>query len=156
MSATATAEPIVQASASTQERYILTQVGSWVLVFPTRWVAEIFRVQRSRILDLPFYQSLMIGVTHHNSQILPLVSAHQVLQTEEIILRETSTIIHLNRQADSLENVGIVVDKALGSKSLEQLPPSLLTTTALHPQETDSMVLFQSDWLPSELWHPQT
>lgn len=153
MSATTT--PIVQNSTSKQERYILTQVGSWVLVFPNRWVTEILRIQRSRILDLPVYQSLLIGVTHHNSQILPLVSAHQVLQTEEMSLRETSTIIHLSNDAGSLSNVGIVVDKALGGTSQDQLPPTLLTTTELHPQDTDSMVFFQPDWFPPNLWHPQ-
>ena len=147
--------PMVQNSTSKQERYILTQVGSWVLVFPNRWVTEIFRIQRSRVLDLPVYQSPLIGVTHHNSQILPLVSAHQVLQAEEISLRETSTIIHLSHEAGSLSNVGVVVDKAIGGTRQDQLPPGLLTTTELHPQDTNSMVFFQPDWFPAHLWHPQ-
>jgi len=138
-----------------QERYILTQVGSWVLVFPTRWVAEILRVQRSRILDLPFYSAPLLGVTHHNSQILPLVSAHQVLQTEETHLRDTSTIIHLSDHAGSLSNVGLVVDKAVGSSNRDQLPAPLFETTALHPQGTSGMVLCQVDWFASQLWHPQ-
>lgn len=155
MSAIATTEPTVHSSAARKERYILTQVGSWVLVFPTRWVAEIFRVQRSRILDLPFYQSPLIGVTHHNSQIVPLASAHHVLQTEENSLRETVTILQFSSAAGTLANMGIVVDKALGSASREQLPPSLLTTQALHPQDTDLMVRFQPDWFPPDLWHPQ-
>lgn len=155
MSATATTEPIVYSSTSIKERYILTQVGSWVLVFPARWVAEIFRVQRSRILDLPFYQSPLVGVTHHNSQIIPLTSAHQVLQTTENTLRETVTVLQLSHEAERLANMGIIVDKALGSASKEELPPTVLTTQALHPPDTDSKVLFQPDWFPLDLWHPQ-
>lgn len=155
MSAAATTEPIVYSSASIKERYILTQVGAWVLVFPARWVAEIFRVQRSRILDLPFYQSPLVGVTHHNSQIIPLTSAHQVLKTQENTLRETVTVLQLSHEAGRLANMGIIVDKVLGSTSKEQLPPAVLTTQALHPPDTDSQVLFQPDWFPSDLWHPQ-
>ncbi|WP_299416167.1 chemotaxis protein CheW [Acaryochloris sp. IP29b_bin.148] len=140
---------------SQHDRYILTQVGSWVLVLPTRWVTEILRVQRSRILALPFYSAPLIGVTHHNSHILPLVSAYQVLQTEEANLRETSTIIHLSEAAGSLQNVGLVVDKALGSKSREMLPDALFETTALHPEGTAGMVCLQNDWFSPDLWHPQ-
>lgn len=153
MSAITVTAPITPASK--QERYILTQVGPWVLVFPTRWVAEILRVQRSRILDLPFYAAPLLGVTHHNSQILPLVSAHQVLQAEETHLRDTSTIIHLSDHAGTLSNVGLVVDKAVGSANRDQLPAPLFETTALHPEGTSGMVLCQDDWFASELWHPQ-
>ncbi|ABW26144.1 chemotaxis protein CheW [Acaryochloris marina] len=155
MSATATTESIVSSSASIKERYILTQVGAWVLIFPARWVAEIFRIQRSQILDLPFYQSPLSGVTHHNSQIIPLASAHQVLQTQENTLRETVTVLQLNRKAERLTNMGIIVDRTLGSASKEQLSPSVLTSQALYPQGTDSQVLFQPDWFPPDLWHPQ-
>lgn len=155
MSATATTESIVYSSASIKERYILTQVGAWVLVFPARWVAEIFRVQRSRILDLPFYQSPLVGVTHHNSQIIPLASAHQVLQTKENTLRETVTVLQLSHETEKLANMGIMIDKAIGSASEEQLAPSVLSTQVLHPQDTDSQVLFQPAWFPSDAWHPQ-
>jgi len=155
MSATVTTEPITSSSASIKERYILTQVGVWVLIFPARWVAEIFRAQRSRILELPFYQSPLVGVTHHNSQIIPLTSAHQVLQTQENTLRETVTVLQLSDEVGRLANMGIIVDKTLGSASKEQLSPFVLTTQTLHPQDTDSQVLFQLEWFPSDLWDPQ-
>lgn len=155
MSAIATIESTAYSSASIQGRFILTQVDSRVMVFPARWVAEIFRVQRSRILGLPFYQSPLIGVTHHNSQIVPLASAHRVLQAEENTLRETVTILQLSSEADPLTNMGIIVDKVLGSASRDQLPPAMLTTPALNPEDASSVVLFQPDWFPPDLWHPQ-
>jgi chemotaxis signal transduction protein len=142
-------------STSKQERYILTQVGSWVLVFPSLWVAEIFRIERSQLLPLPTYPSPLIGVIHHNSQILPLVSTHQILQTEETNRRETAIVIHLTHQASTLSNVGLVIDKALGSASYDQLPAPLFATSALHPEDTSGMVLCQPDWFASDLWHPQ-
>ncbi|NJM64644.1 MAG: chemotaxis protein CheW [Acaryochloris sp. RU_4_1] len=155
MSVITTAAFTVSDSTSKQERYILTQVGSWVLVFPSRWVAEIFRVERSQILDLPAYPSPLIGVIHHNSQILPLVSTHQILQTEETNRRETAVIIHLTHPASTLSNVGLVIDKALGSASHDQLPAPLFATSALHPEGTSGMVLCQPDWFTPDLWHPQ-
>ena len=36
------------------DRFILTQVAESTLVFPAAWVAEIIRIDRSQILDLPF------------------------------------------------------------------------------------------------------
>ncbi|WP_299493670.1 hypothetical protein [Acaryochloris sp. IP29b_bin.137] len=155
MSATTPTHPTVHSSISINERYILTQAGSWVLVFSARWVSEIFRVPRSRILALPFYQSPLMGVTHHNSHIIPLASAHHLLQTEENTLRETVTILKLSSAAGTLAHMGIVVDKTLGSSSQDQLPPAILTTPSRHPQDTNSMVLFQTDWFPPDLWHPQ-
>lgn len=155
MSAIATTEPSAHSAISIKERYIQAQVGTKELVFPARWVAKIFRIQRSSILDLPFYPLPLLGVAHYNSQIVPLASAHHLLQTEENTLRETVTVLQLSSEAGTTANIGIVVDKTLGSVSSAQLPPSIFTTPTLPSQDKNIPVLFQSDWFPSDLWHPQ-
>lgn len=165
MSSMAIAQPIVHSPTSIQERFILTQVGTRVLVFPAPWVAEIFRVPRSHVLDLPFYQAPLMGVTYHNSQIIPLASSHAVLQMEENNLREMLPILQLSHEVGLLANMGIMVDKALGSSSREQLPSSLFSAQAPDPQDPhsqniesqdmESMVLFQPEWFPKDLWYPQ-
>jgi hypothetical protein len=53
------------------DRFILTQVERFTLVFPAVWVAEILRLDRSQILDLPFYDPLMVGIINHNGRITP-------------------------------------------------------------------------------------
>src|SRR5689334_20224029 len=59
---------------SFQSRYIVTQVGPQKIGFPSQWVAEIMLVERSQILKLPFYNSRLLGVVHHQGSIIPLVT----------------------------------------------------------------------------------
>ena len=131
---------------SLQSRYLLTQVGQQQLVFPSRWVSEIMMIERSQVLNLPFYDQALLGVVHHNGNIVPLLSAHSLLVealSQDIrfkALRETLTAIHLNTTATGLAGVGIVVDQVIGSLTRDQIAEKRL---------------FQLSDIPDKLWQPR-
>jgi hypothetical protein len=54
--------PVVGAVFDLEQRFILTQVEQLTLVLPATWVTEIIRIDRSQILDLPFYDPLLVGI----------------------------------------------------------------------------------------------
>ena len=131
------------------DRFILTQVERQTLVFPATWVAEILRIEKSQILDLPFYDSLLVGVANHNSQIIPLIIGARLLKLEHS-LPERLIVVRLNENATRLENVGIIVDRAIGSSTRDQLPSELFITN-----DADDMVMMRSLLVPIRLWQPQ-
>ncbi len=130
-----------------RDRYLLTQVADLTLVFAAATVAEIIRVEKSKILTLPFYSVQVAGVVNHNGQLIPLISAHSLLQQVPTRNQEIWTVIRL--QSDD-GNIGIVVDRAIGSTTKKQLPPPLFTD-----RKVDSLVLMTSQLLPTKIWHPQ-
>jgi chemotaxis signal transduction protein len=148
-------------SVSPSERYILTQVGTQQLVFPSHWVAEILLVERSQILSLPFYAPMLLGVVHHHGRIIPLVAIWQVLEDATAPTRETLSVVQLNSAATGLAGVGIVVDRASDNRSREQLPADLFDSTASlenpesAPERPPFMQLFHPKLLGDNLWHPQ-
>ncbi|XGV97974.1 MAG: hypothetical protein ACAF41_03370 [Leptolyngbya sp. BL-A-14] len=130
---------------TSQRRYMLTQVGQQSLVFPSHWVSEIMLIERSQILNLPFYDRALLGLAHYNSNIVPLLSA-QLLLTETSghdvrskTLKETLTTIRLSVAVDGLTGVGIVVDHVVGSFT--------------HERVTNQRFFQRSD-VPSHLWQP--
>ena len=131
---------------SLQSRYLLTQVGQQQLIFPSLWVSEIMLIERSQVLNLPFYDRTLLGVVHHNGNIVPLLSAHRLLvetlsQDGRLkALRETLTAIQLNPAASGLAGVGIVVDQVIGSLTRDQI---------------GEQRLFQLSDLPGHLWQPR-
>jgi chemotaxis signal transduction protein len=136
-------------------RYILTQVDQCTLVFPAAWVTEIVRIERSQVLELPFYDPLLLGIVHQNGGIVPLVSTHRLLQQEQATLRETFMIVRLSSATGRLANLGLVIDRALGMSSQTELPPALFESSpAIMPGTTD-MVLINPEWMPPTLWQPQ-
>lgn len=144
-------------STTLAERYILTQVGPETLIFPAVWVAEIVRIERSQILELPFYDPLVIGIVHHNASVMPLVSAYQLLQQEQPILRELLMVLRLSDVTGSLANLGLVIDRALGSSSRAELPPALFAASAASDDKpsADRMALLNPDWFSPQRWQPQ-
>jgi chemotaxis signal transduction protein len=134
---------------SLADRFILTQVERQTLVFPATWVAEILRIDRSQILDLPFYDGLLLGVANHNGQIIPLIVGANLLQLEPL-LPERLVVVRLNENATRLENVGIIVDRAIGSTTRDQLPSELFITN-----NADDMVMMRSLLVPIRLWQPK-
>jgi chemotaxis signal transduction protein len=130
-----------------RDRYLLTQVADLTLVFAAATVTEIIRVEKSKILALPFYSVQVAGVVNHNGQLIPLLSAHSLLQQVPTRNQEIWTVIRL--QADE-GNIGIVIDRAIGSTTKKQLPPPLFTD-----RKVDSLVLMTSQLLPSKIWQPQ-
>lgn len=134
------------------DRFILAQVQSITLVIPAAWVAEIFQVERSQILALPFYSPLLVGITHQSGQILPLLSTHRLLTTEPALLKESSMVIKLGDAAGSLSQIGLIIDRVLGSKIRTELPNSVFLE-APHSSKA-AMKLLIPEMISADLWQP--
>ncbi|AFY95798.1 chemotaxis protein CheW [Chamaesiphon minutus] len=134
-----------------EDRFILTQVTGLTLVFPATWVAEIVRIDRSQILDLPFYDRLLVGIVHHNGLVMPLIAAARLLSAPKSALPERAIVVRLNETQERLGNVGIIVDRAIGSTTGRELPPDIFSTSG-----SGSMVMMQSHLVPGNLWQPQS
>jgi CheW-like domain len=134
------------------DRFILAQVQSITLVIPAIWVAEIFRVERSQILPLPFYSPLIVGITHQGGQVLPLLSAHSLLTAELVLPRENSMVVKLGDAAGSLAQVGLVIDRTLGSQSRTALPSAIFLESPQFPQT--EMMLLRPEMVSADLWQP--
>lgn len=146
---------------STQsDRFILTQVQSITLVIPAAWIADVFRVERSQVLSLPFYSALLVGITHQGGRVLPLLSAHSLLQAESLSLkgshafslRENNMVVKLSDAAGALAQVGLVVDRTLGSQPRAELPAAVFSKSPQSPNE--AMVLLRPEMVGPELWQP--
>jgi chemotaxis signal transduction protein len=142
--------PAIAEQSSLADRFILTQVDRQTLVFPATWVTEILRIDRSQILDLPFYDSLLVGVANYNGRMTPLVAAARLLELENFVVPERLMVVRLNEAAGQLENVGIIVDRAIGSSSRAELAPELFTS-----KRSGEKVLMRSSLVPTSLWQPQ-
>jgi chemotaxis signal transduction protein len=129
------------------DRYFLSQVAKRTLVFAASTITEIIRVEKSKILVLPFYSEMVSGVINYQGYILPLVSAHSILQEDAPIGRELLTAIRLQTEDG---NVGVIVDRALGSTTKQQLPAALFQ----YHQDND-LVLMTKQLIPSAIWQPQ-
>ena len=134
---------------SLADRFILTQIERQTLVFPATWVAEILRIDRSQILGLPFYDDLLLGVANYNGQIIPLIIGARLLQLEHSS-PERLVVVRLNENATRLENVGIIVDRAIGSSTRDRLPSELFITNS-----ADDMVMMRSLLVSIRLWQPK-
>ena len=132
------------------DRFILTEIERFTLVFPAVWVAEIVRIERSQILDLPFYDPLLTGIVHHNGMIIPLIAAAGLLKVAQLGMHERSTVIRLNEAAGSLANIGVVVDRALGTSNRQDLPSDLFTTAT-----AGLMIMMRPELIPPGLWQPR-
>ena len=134
------------------DRFILTQVAESTLVFPAAWVAEIIRIDRSQILDLPFYHPLLIGIINYQSQVMPLIAAAKFLKTSEpFVIKERLIVIRLNQAAGELANIAVIVDRAIGASTRNELPFELFERSNI----TSKMVLMCPELIPSNLWQPQ-
>ena len=132
------------------DRFILTQIEQQTLVFPAIWVAEILRIDRSQILNLPFYDALLVGIANYNGQMTPLIAAARILELEQYSVPEQVIVVRLNRSAGELENVGIIVNRVVGSITGSELPTDLLATS-----RAGTMVMMHSGLVPTSLWRPQ-
>jgi hypothetical protein len=121
------------------------------LVFPALWVAEIVRIDRSQILELPFYDPLMAGIIHHNGRVIPLVNAARMLKVERHLSRECSIAIVLNEAAGAIANMGIVVDRAIGSSNKDDLPPALFDPAI---SRTATIQMMHPNLIPRHIWQP--
>lgn len=133
-------QPIPNPPTATESRFILAQVSNQTLAIPTVWVAEILRVEKIKILSLPFYNDLILGVTHHNGQVLPLLSTHLLLGQQQVELREISTVVKLGSVAGNVVKVGLVVDQVIRS--------------AMQSELSKTAVVFDPQMIPVGLWQP--
>ncbi|MDJ0746775.1 MAG: chemotaxis protein CheW [Xenococcaceae cyanobacterium MO_167.B27] len=128
-------------SLTLQDRYLIASVEPKKLAFPTYLVQDILQVERSQVLSLPFYDSAFVGVVHYQNQIIPLVSAPKILGIKENnLLQLTLTAVRLNKLAEHLTGVGIVIERMEGSLNTEELS-----------QEHK----FQLTDIPHQIWQPQ-
>jgi CheW-like domain len=134
------------------DRFLLAQVQSFTLVIPALWVVEIFRAERSQILALPFYSSLLLGITHHGGRVLPLLSAHSLLNAPSPTLRENTMVVKLSDQAGALAQVGLVIDRPLGSQTRAELPSKVFEDNA--QPSNPSLVLLRPEAVSADLWRP--
>lgn len=123
-------------------RYVMTQVRQKSLAFPSSWVREVVLVDPSRILKLPFYNRAILGVVHHQGQVVPLVEIpHTGSQTAFSMQQGFLTVVCLSSVVGTLTGLGIVVDRVMGNVILDP--------------ESSSTQLFNPTDLPDQLWQPQ-
>ncbi len=106
-------------------RYILAKVGDRSITFPDVLVSEIIILERNSILALPFYEAAIIGVTHHQASIMPLLLLRLLIGEQRTLITESLTVVRLSKIADELSNtqlggVGIIVDRVAGSLTIDE------------------------------------
>ena len=140
-----------------QTRYIITQMGNQQLVFPAQWVAEIILIELSQILNLPFYNSMILGVVHHQGSIVPLLSSLMLLSKkldQDVRFRmtkETLTVIRLGQSLEKFAGVGIVVEKVVGSFAAEQLSDQQIFSVSDLPNQNLAATLEKTQILNTRL-----
>jgi len=110
-------------------RYILAKVGDRTVTFPDLLVSEIIIIDRSAILALPFYTTAIVGVIHHQAQVMPLLLLQLLLEERSALIKESLTVVRLSKLADDLADdlsnqhlsgVGIIVDRVIGSLTTDE------------------------------------
>lgn len=141
----------VSTESSLANRFMLAKVEQFTVVFPATWVTEIMRIDRSQILDLPFYDPLLLGIADRNGRLIPLIATDRLLEAAPRSLPERLVVVLLEDRGDrELGNVGLVVDRAIGSSTRQELPPELFTN-----HRSGSMVMMRSSLVPTNLWQPK-
>lgn len=129
-------------STSVGGQYILTQVGMGQVAFPADFVAGILRVERSQILMLPFYPDVVLGIVHHQGQLVTLATLQHLLEGTPAQSREVFNAVQLS-EATRSPGLGLIIDKLLGNCTEDQV-------------SNDSRVsLFQPEILDTALWEPR-
>lgn len=139
---------------ATNTRLILTRVADITLAFPAAWISEIFQADRKQVLPMPFYGALVLGVLHHNSQVVPLLLGDRLLGNPATSLKETLTVIQLSRTARELAGIGIIVEQLLGSNQASEVASDRLPNGSATPSKGQTL-LFNADLIPEALWQPQ-
>jgi chemotaxis signal transduction protein len=135
---------------SWQTRYLLSQVGQQFLAFVSAWVAEIMVVEPSKVLALPFYDPMLLGIVHGEGKIMPLVIPEASRQTaRRYRTKENLTTIRLGASVGLLNGVGIIVDRIIGTVSQEQL------STRMQATATESIQIFHLEDIPPTIWQPR-
>jgi chemotaxis protein histidine kinase CheA len=139
---------------ATNTRLILTRVADQTLAFPSTWVSEIFQTDRKQVLPMPFYGPLMLGMLHHNSQVVPLILGDRLLGNPSATVKEVLTVIQLSRTVNELVGVGIVVEQILGSTQVDEIE-FVRSINATATDAKGQTIIFNTDLIPEALWQPQ-
>jgi len=106
-------------------RYIVTKAGDRLVTFPDVLVSEIIILERNAILALPFYETAIIGVTHHQANVMPLLLLRLLMGEQRTLITESLTVVRLSKIADELDKkswggVGVIVDRVIGSLTIDE------------------------------------
>jgi hypothetical protein len=118
-------ENILERLIAPSNRYIVAKVGALSVTFPDVLVSEIIILDRNAILALPFYETVIIGVTHHQANVMPLLLLRLLIGEQRILITESLTVVRLSKIAEdfngqNLSGVGIVVDRVIGSLTVDE------------------------------------
>lgn len=136
-------------SAIADRRFVLTKVDQTTLVFPAHLVVETLLIERTRVMNLPFYNTAIAGCFHAGGKVIPLVSPAQVLGGQINLMHEVLTVICLGESAQHLAGVGVLVDQMLGSRIGEKL------FSTDHADQPTTELLFEPMLFPKGLFQPQ-
>jgi len=125
MSISANTEDFLDHPVAPSNRYIVAKVGDRSVIFPDVLISEIIILERNAILALPFYETAIIGVTHHQATVMPLLLLRLLIGEQRTLITESLTVVKLSKIADKLGNknlggVGIIVDRVVGSLTINE------------------------------------
>ncbi|MCA6518142.1 MAG: chemotaxis protein CheW, partial [Pseudanabaena sp. M110S1SP2A07QC] len=80
---------------------------------------------RNAIVALPFYETAIIGVMHHQANVMPLLLLRLLMGEQRTLITESLTVVRLSKLADNLGNknlggVGVIVDRVIGSLTIDE------------------------------------
>jgi chemotaxis signal transduction protein len=125
MSIPANTENLLDHQVAPSNRYIVAKVGDRSVTFPDVLISEIIILERNAILALPFYETAIIGVTHHQATVMPLLLLRLLMGEQRTLITESLTVVRLSKLADNLSNknlggVGVIVDRVVGSLTINE------------------------------------
>lgn len=123
-------------------QFILTQVGNRRIAFPTHTIAGILLTERSQVLALPFYHEVVLGIVHHQGELVTLMALQHLLEGKASQIKEVFNAVQLS-ESTGMPGLGLIVDQLLGQCGDEQMA-------------ADSTIeRFQPQTLDPNLWQPQ-
>ena len=157
-------------------RYIVVKVGDRLVTFPDVLVSEIMIIERNTILALPFYEAAIVGVIHHQANIMPLLLLRLLMGEQRALITESLTVVRLSKvAADLAENlsgklsnknlsgVGVIVDRVIGSLTTDEYKDIDLrdsskkinqTVADIQKNEYTPIEIILSS-IPTHIWQPQ-
>lgn len=126
------------------DRYLLTEVGKYTLVFQANWVSEVLQVEQSKVLKIPYYSPAILGIAKYQDNFLTLVAGWQFLPETQPSRIDRFTVVRLGGNMKNWQNTGVVIDRVLGYVVKEDLPVI----------QQNLFVLANSQSLPNYLWQP--
>jgi chemotaxis signal transduction protein len=126
------------------DRYLLTEVGEYTLVFPANWISEVLQIEQNKVLQIPYYSPAILGVANYHNDFLTLIAGWQFLPETQPIRRDRFTVVRLGATMRNWQNIGVVIDRVLGSMVRKDFPS----------KPKDLFVLANSQSLPNHLWQP--